>query len=85
MTTVVPFPARALLFPAGPLANAHGFPPIDERPEVDVTPGLDGYRVWLRGRIYAEFRTATNAARCAEALTTLASLDCLPTPNNGAA
>ncbi len=49
-----------------------------DRPRVDITPGFDGYRVWLLGTLYAEFKTSTNAARCASALMTLDALDCLP-------
>lgn len=49
-----------------------------DRPRVDITPGIDGYRVWLLGTLYAEFKTSSNAARCASALMTLDALDCLP-------
>jgi hypothetical protein len=52
---------------------------------VDITPGLDGYRVYLLGRLYREFSTLSNASRCASALMTLDSLDCLPTEPKGAA
>lgn len=51
-----------------------------DRPRVDITPGVDGYRVWLLGTLYAEFKTSSNAARCASALMTLDALDCLPPP-----
>jgi hypothetical protein len=57
-------------------AGRHEFP--GDRPRVDITPGLDGYRVWLLGTLYAEFRTLSNASRCASALMTLDALDCLP-------
>ena len=53
---------------------------FQDRPRVDITPGVDGYRVWLLGTLYAEFKTSTNATRCASALMTLDALDCLPQP-----
>lgn len=49
-----------------------------QRPRVDLSACLDGYRVWLFGRPYRDFTTLTNAARCAAALTTLDALDALP-------
>jgi hypothetical protein len=48
------------------------------RPRVDITPGLDGYRVWLFGRPYRAFASLTNVSRCASALMTLDSLGALP-------
>lgn len=48
------------------------------RPRIDVTPGPDGYRIYLLGRPYREFRTLTNAARCASALRVLDTLGALP-------
>lgn len=48
------------------------------RPRIDITPGLDGYRVFLLGRPYRSFRTLTNAARCAAALRELDTLGALP-------
>ena len=50
----------------------------EERPRVDVSACLDGYRVWLLNRPYRDFKTLSNAARCASALMTLDALDCLP-------
>ncbi len=49
-----------------------------QRPRVDLSACLDGYRVWLFGRPYRDFSTLTNAARCAAALTTLDALEALP-------
>ena len=46
---------------------------------IDVTAGLDGYRVTIRGRVYAEFATLSNAARCLNALEELERLGALPT------
>lgn len=40
----------------------------------DVTPGANGYRVWLRGRVFHEFASLTNAARCAALLEELSKL-----------
>jgi len=63
-----------------PMANDYGHEPVApvERPRIDITPGVDGYRVWLFGRVYAEFASSTSATRCAAALTTLDALDALP-------
>lgn len=58
-------------------AGTHEFPAPD-RPRVDVSAYLDGYRVWLFGKRYRDFNTLTSAARCAAALTTLDALDALP-------
>tara|TARA_R110000868_G_scaffold380645_1_gene646648 strand:+ start:373 stop:621 length:249 start_codon:yes stop_codon:yes gene_type:complete len=60
-------------------AGTYGFEPPTERPRVDVTGCLDGYAVTILGRRYAVFKTLTNAARCAAALTTLDALDALLT------
>ena len=30
---------------------------------LDLTPGLNGYRVWFDGEVIAEFSTFSNAAR----------------------
>jgi len=49
------------------------------RPRIDVTPGLDGYRVFLLGRPYRSFATLSNASRCASALKALDDLGALPT------
>lgn len=62
------------------MADGSTFP--TERPRVDITPGLDGFRVWLLGRPYASFLTLTNASRCASALMTLDVLDALPSGLN---
>ncbi len=51
---------------------------IITRPRVDITPGLDGYRVFLFGRPYRSFASLTNASRCASALMTLDALGALP-------
>ena len=60
-------------------AGTYGFPPPDAtRPRVDITPGLDGYRVWLFGRPYRSFASLTNASRCASALMELDRLGALP-------
>ena len=60
-------------------AGTYGFPPPEvARPRIDITPGLDGYRVWLFGRPYRSFASLTNASRCASALMTLDSLGALP-------
>lgn len=48
------------------------------RPRVDVTPGLDGYRVFLLGKPYRAFSTLSNASRCASALRELDTLNALP-------
>ena len=50
-----------------------------DRPRIDVTACMDGYRVYLFGRPYRDFRTLSNASRCAAALVTLDKLDALPT------
>jgi hypothetical protein len=50
---------------------------------VDVTGCLAGYRVWVRGRRFADFTTLTNASRIASALMTfeaLGLLDCVRSP-----
>jgi hypothetical protein len=61
-----------------PQANAYGFPPVDERPRVDITGGMDGCTVWLLGRPYKTGLTVSNASRIGSALMTLDSLDALP-------
>lgn len=78
MADIYTFPTRPRLI--APMANDYGHAPVEEieRARVDVTPGLDGYRVWLFGRVYAEFASSTSATRCAAALTTLDALDALP-------
>jgi len=48
------------------------------QPRIDITPGLDGYRVFLLGRPYRSFATLSNAARCASALRELDTLGALP-------
>lgn len=86
MGEITTFPAKVIAFPAAsPLANAYGFEPVEfERPVIDVTAGVVGFRVWVRGCVFREFRTLTNAARCASALRQLHELGCLdainPTP-----
>jgi hypothetical protein len=80
MSVPYPFPARpALRVIEQSSAGRHGFPePSEDQARVEITPGLDGYRVWLLGKVYAEFRTLSNAARCASALMSLNALECLP-------
>lgn len=69
-------PSPSLSFPQGPMSNAHGFPDV-ERPRVDVTGCLEGYRVWLYGVPYRDFTSITNASRVASALMTLDALECI--------
>jgi hypothetical protein len=59
-------------------AGTHEFPEV---PPVDLTPGHDGYRVWVRGCLYAEFKTLSNATRAVAALNALADLGALPQPS----
>lgn len=80
MADLLTFPTRPLRVVEQSSAGTHEFPEID-RPRVDVSAYLDGYRVWLFGRPYRDFTTLSNAARCAAALTTLDALEALPTPN----
>jgi hypothetical protein len=41
---------------------------------IDITPGADGYRVWIGRTLYGEFATLTSAARVASAIHTLRNL-----------
>jgi hypothetical protein len=80
MGDVITLPRAAMVaFPdASPLANDYGVEPLPcERPSVDISGGVDGFRVWIRGRVYREFRTLTNASRVASALMSLHALGCL--------
>lgn len=54
------------------------FPPVEDRPRVDVSGGIDGATVWLFGCPYRTGLTISNAARIASALMTLDALDALP-------
>lgn len=59
--------------------------PLDKRPTVDVSACLDGTRVWVHGRRFADFPTITAAARVASALMTLENyglLDCIRSPSD---
>jgi hypothetical protein len=60
MTRIIPFPLRPLR--VAEQSPAYGFPSPDE---VDVTPGVDGWRVWLGDVVIAEFGNATRANRAA--------------------
>ncbi len=51
---------------------------VEERPRVDISGGVDGCRVFLLGKVYAEFATISNASRCASALRELDALGCAP-------
>lgn len=84
MADLLTFPTRPLRVVEQSPAGTHEFPEID-RPRVDLTACMDGYRVWLFGRPYRDFSTLTNAARCAAALTTLDALEALPGSEPGAA
>ena len=50
---------------------------IDSR-IINVTAGLDGYRVWFNEQLYRDFSTLTDASRCASALMALVELDAMP-------
>jgi hypothetical protein len=53
--------------------------PVEAPPRVSMTEVRGGlFRVWLFGKVYRDFATLSNAARCASALMTLDSLDALP-------
>jgi hypothetical protein len=52
--------------------------PVEVPPRVSMTEVRGVFRVWLFGKIYRDFATLSNAARCASALMTLDSLDALP-------
>jgi len=44
---------------------------VMDHPAVDVTAGLDGYRLYIHGKVFCEVRTATAAYRLKTALETL--------------
>jgi hypothetical protein len=46
---------------------------FDTVPLIDVTPGLDGCRIWIRGKLYHE-GTLSNCARIAALLKELHAL-----------
>jgi hypothetical protein len=52
--------------------------PVEVPPRVDITACLDGFRVWVHGKRFRDFKTWSNASRCLSALMTLDSLDALP-------
>lgn len=41
---------------------------------IDITPGADGYRVWIGRTLYGEFATLSTAARVASAIHTIRNL-----------
>jgi hypothetical protein len=80
--TVLAFPRPRPVAEFPPqVMNAFGFPPVEpveERPRIDVSGGLEGCTVWLMGRPYKTGLTLTAASRIASALMTLDAYECLP-------
>lgn len=60
------------------LASLRPVEPVQERPRVDVTGGVDGCTVWLLGHRHRTGLTISNASRIAAALMILDALDALP-------
>lgn len=72
---ITPFPGCKMP-EAQSSAGLYGFSPPDAI--IDITPGIDGYRVWIGAKVYASFMSATNALRCVGALEELRKLGVLP-------
>lgn len=65
--SILTFPRQSLRVAEQSPAGTHGFPFVDQ----------DGGRVTVNGRLWKAFVSESNAARVAEALSVLASLDAL--------
>lgn len=72
---ITPFPGCKMP-EAQSSAGLYGFSPPDAI--IDITPGIDGYRVWIGATVHSSWVSQSLAVRCVAALNELRKLGVLP-------